>query len=150
VTTLLFDTNTLSYWLKYPPAAAAKKATPKLALMKRVYERVAEVDTLYFSVLTTWEIERGYVDIGADRQLASFTAVVSKSIVVPLDDDVWRIAPEVWVAAKKSGKKPSDSDVLIAATARARGFKLVTSDANLKACADAQAPPIPRVDFADA
>lgn len=77
MTTLLFDTNTLSYWLKYPPAAAAKKATLKLALMKRVYERVADVDTLYFSVLTKWEIERGYVDVGADRQRANFAAVVS-------------------------------------------------------------------------
>lgn len=147
-TTLLLDTNTLSYWLKYP-AAAAKKPTPKLALMKRVYERVEEIETFCFSVLTKWEIERGYVDIGAHRQLAEFATIVASSLVVPLDDEVWRIAPEVWVAAKKSGKKPSDLDVLIAATARARGFTLVTSDTNMKACADAQSPRIPRVDFRD-
>lgn len=148
MTTLLLDTNTLSYWLKYP-AAAAKKPTPKLDVMKRVHARVKEIDTLCFSVLTRWEIERGFVDIGADRKLANFATVVASAIVVPLDEDVWRVAPELWVAAKRSGKKPSDVDVLIAATARARGFTLVTSDKNLKACADVQSPKIPRVDFAD-
>ena len=58
MTTLLLDTNTLSYWLKYP-SAAAKKPTAKLDVMKRVHGRVKEIETLCFSVLTRWEIERG-------------------------------------------------------------------------------------------
>ena len=147
--------NTVSYWLKYSRQAARRcgrdssQMTADLIFMERVYERTESLEVVLISVLTRWEIERGLMAAQASRQLLQFQALCAQMEIIPLDELVWAKASGVWLAAHRSGRKPSDVDILIATTALEYELTLVTRDKNLLHTCRCHEPPIACTDWTE-
>lgn len=81
-----------------------------------------------FSVFTQFEITRGYLEKQATTQLARFTTFCQHSRVLPLTDDIFARAANLWAFGRRMGYSPGDADLLIAATALDNGYVLVTGN----------------------
>jgi predicted nucleic acid-binding protein len=138
----LLDTNTLSARLRFP-ALATKSRKASHDVLKRVHDRVYALPEVNISILTFWEIERGLMLKGAVNNLRVFRFFAAHVNILPLDDRVFNLAAEVWVAGARLGHRPPEVDALIVATARAWDYTLVSDDVDVIRCAAAQVPPIP-------
>lgn len=119
--TYLLDTNIVSYILK-------KNATVdnKLREVNRLGQEV------FISCISYFEIKRGLLALNATRQLADFQQFCQDYDVLFLDDlEIIERACEIHVALKRKGTPIQDADILIAATAIARGLILVSNDSDL-------------------
>lgn len=83
---------------------------------------------LTVSAMTVFEIRRGLLFKKAAKQLAGFEQTLSEIEVLPIDDQIFSLAAELWAAGRQQGKAHNDADVLIAATAMATGRVLVTGN----------------------
>src|SRR4051812_45907118 len=103
----VLDTDTLSEILKQRDPVIAANAANYFSIHGH----------FTFSVFTRFEIERGYKEKRAARQLAKFKAFCGRSIVVPLTEAIFERAADLWVMARRGGHPHGDADILIAATA---------------------------------
>ncbi|CRK54975.1 VapC toxin protein [Alloactinosynnema sp. L-07] len=117
--TYLLDTNVLSEWRKAEPDAGVAD------WFARVH-----VDDLYISVVTIGEIRRGISRLqhrSAHRQAAQYESWLAATKdkfadrVIPIDADI----AEEWGHDSSRHLTPM-ADALIAATARVRGWTVVT------------------------
>ncbi len=104
-------------------------------------QHVIQHGTLYISVLTYFEVSRGWrfnafskepeVRQSALRRLAQFETFCHANTILPLTVNATRIAASVHaVRRRKSGIVPmNDNDLLIAATALTHGLSVVTENA---------------------
>jgi tRNA(fMet)-specific endonuclease VapC len=118
MTPALLDTDILSELLKLRNAIVQEHA---LAYTQ-------QIGPLAFSVITRYEITRGFKQQGATTQLTRFATFCQNSIVLPLDDGVFDRASDLWAHAKSGGFPCNDADILIAATALERQRVLVTGN----------------------
>jgi hypothetical protein len=121
----LLDTNVLSM-----AGPGRRPLPPEQAAWFR--DRTA---TLYFSTITTAEIEAGIAKLfrtGATRRADALRAWFDRILanygerVLPFDLAAARIAAALGDAAQAVGRHPGFADVAIAAIAKARGLVVVT------------------------
>jgi tRNA(fMet)-specific endonuclease VapC len=83
---------------------------------------------LAFSAITRYEVIRGYRSQNATSQLARFDAFCQHSLIIPLGDQIFDRAADLWAIARRGGHPNGDADLLIAATALENGRVLVTGN----------------------
>ncbi|MEH1817536.1 MAG: type II toxin-antitoxin system VapC family toxin [Nostoc sp.] len=119
--TYLLDTNIVSYILKRNTTVSSK-----LRDANRSGEEV------FISCITYYEVKRGLLYANATRQLGDFNQFSRKYEVLFLDDiEIIERACEIHVDLQRRGLKRQEQDILIAATAIARGLILVSNDSDL-------------------
>lgn len=114
----LLDTDTLSDVLK--------QRNPNVRKHARRYLRSHGQFAL--SAVTRFEIIRGYKEQNATTPLARFLMFCGHCLILPVTDDVFDRAADLWVAARQSGHPCGDADLLIAATAIEHTRRLVTGN----------------------
>jgi toxin FitB len=125
----LLDTNIIS---KFAPDSA-----PPSKAVKDWFHDEGEAQTLYLSVLSLAEIERGLRSLhrrgGTER--ARRLSVWLDRIVTTFDDRILdmdpivaRIAGALEDEAESKGRHPGLGDIIIAATARAYGLTVITEN----------------------
>jgi len=120
MTPALLDSDTLSEYLKF--------MNPKVIKHAKDYTRM--VGPLTFSVATRFEILRGHKRRKATKIIAEFEAFCTSTQIVPTTDDVWDLAAELWALGRSRGFSHTDTDLVIAATARIYNRILVTGNTN--------------------
>lgn len=130
----LLDTCVISNVMK----PGAQKLYPGLVAR---FERVVKEQGCYLSVVTVFEIRRGLECAAragvAVAHRAAVEHLLAASRVFDLggqDDPAWRFACDVWAAGRSRQPPvslPTLEDLLIAATAHANDFTLLTTDAQL-------------------
>jgi tRNA(fMet)-specific endonuclease VapC len=113
----LIDTNILSLFFKGHPQVAQKFAD-----YERLYQQVN------FSLITYYEVVSGLKHRDAQGQLARFLAFANRNVIVPLTLEVIDIATDSYADLRRRGQPVDDIDLLIAATAVAGDFVLVTQN----------------------
>ncbi|BAY31589.1 PilT protein [Nostoc carneum NIES-2107] len=117
----LLDTNIVSYILK-------KNATIdyKFREARRLQKEI------FISCITYYEIKRGLLAINATRQMTDFALFCNRYQILLLDDiAILDKACEIHADLKRKGTPIQEPDILIAATAIARGLILVSNDSDL-------------------
>lgn len=114
----LLDTDMVSEILKQRNAAVAASAAAYLQ----------QHGQFTFSIFTRFEIARGYKEKAASRLLTRFATFCQHSLVLPLTDDIFARAEDLWAIARQGGHPHGDADLLIAATAIVHDHVLVTGN----------------------
>jgi tRNA(fMet)-specific endonuclease VapC len=103
-----------------------------VALERKLQEATSVGEEIFISFITYYEIKRGLLAVNAVRQLGSFNIFFRKYEVLFLDNiDIIEEACKIHADLKIKGRPIQDADVLIAATAIARGLVLVSNDSDL-------------------
>jgi predicted nucleic acid-binding protein len=89
---------------------------------------LAEYAQFAFSAITHYEIVRGLLWRKAIRKLSAYRIFAEQSIVVPLSQEIFERAAELWAEGRRNGKPHRDADLIIAATALLHGRVLVTGN----------------------
>ena len=118
MTLALLDTDILSELLKQRNPQVTAKAAGYLQLHGQ----------FAWSVVTRFEIARGYKDKEATTLLTRFRVFCRHSQIIPLSDAIFDRAEDLWVLARRGGLSQNDADLLIAATALETGRVLVTGN----------------------
>lgn len=114
----LLDTDILSEVLKQRDPQVVQRASDYLA----------QQGQFAISAITRYEVIRGLREKQATAQLARFDAFCQHALVLPVTDAVFDQAADLWVVGRKQGLKPSDADLVIAATALQFQRTLVTGN----------------------
>ena len=114
----LLDTDTLSELLKQRSPQVIAKAAEYL----RFHGPFA------LSAFTRFEIARGYKAKGASTLLKRFREFCEHSIIIPVTDEIFDRAEDLWAIARRGGLPHGDADLIIAATALETGRTLITSN----------------------
>jgi predicted nucleic acid-binding protein len=114
----LVDTDILSEMLR------AKN--PEVGKRSRVY--VGEHGRLTISVVTVFEVVRGWHRVGRPDRSTAFLAWLPAAELLFLDSEVAALAGEIDGALERSGQRVGVADVLIAATAIRASRVLVTGN----------------------
>lgn len=80
------------------------------------------------SIITRFEILRGFKASGATAKLALFERFCNMNKVLPLTDDIVVQASDIYGDLYKQGILISDADILIASTALVNGLVMVTDN----------------------
>lgn len=113
----VFDTNHVSNLLREQYAV----------LLNRI--RANEDNMLVLCDPVIYEVERGLLHKGADKQLQQFRDdILPLFIVVSLQRVDWQVAATLWAMMRRSGKQLADTDLLIAAIALRLRATVVTND----------------------
>ena len=117
----LLDTNIVSYILK-----------KNITLEQKLEEVTSLGEEVFISCITYYEVKRGLVAINATRQLAEFNKFCQIYKILLIDDlEIIELACEIYVDLQRRGFTIQEQDILIAATAIARGLILVSNDSDL-------------------
>lgn len=114
---LILDTDILSSLMRGNQQVVAKA---------RAY--LTQHGQLTFSIITQYEILRGLKAKDAKRQLGDFERFCARNRVLTLTDDVISKAADTYADLYKRGELIGDADILIAASALANGFGVVTNN----------------------
>ena len=119
--TYLLDTNIVSYILK------------RNVIVEQKFREVRRLkQDVFISCITYYEVKRGLLAINATRQLAEFNKFCQIYKIILIDDlEIIELACEIHVDLQHRGLKIQEQDILIAATAIARGLTLVSNDSDL-------------------
>ncbi|NDJ24136.1 PIN domain-containing protein [Nostoc sp. B(2019)] len=117
----LLDSNIVTYILK-------KNAT----IDKKFREVRWLKQDVFISCITYYEVKRGLLAINATRQLVDFIKFCQIYKILLIDDlEIIERACEIYVDLQLRGFIIQEQDILIAATAIARGLILVSNDYDL-------------------
>ena len=114
----LLDTDILSELFKLRNVAVRQKSLD----YSRLHGQLA------ISMMTQYEVVRGYKDQQATTQLARFRNFCANSLVLPVSESILERAADLWVLAGRGGFSRNDADLIIAATALEHGRILVTGN----------------------
>jgi len=114
---VLLDTDVLSAILRGQPQAIVRA---------QLY--LEEHQRFTFSVITYYEVRRGFLAKGAMRQQAVFEQLCLASALLPLTDEIAHRAAAIYATLYTRGKLIGDADILIAATALTHGLALATNN----------------------
>ncbi|QIR40926.1 type II toxin-antitoxin system VapC family toxin [Tolypothrix sp. PCC 7910] len=119
--TYLLDTNIVSSVLKRNAIVEKKLRNANIS-----------GQNIFISCITYYEVKRGLLYANASRQLADFNQFYEKYEILFLDDiDIIEQACQIHADLKRKGTPIQEADILIAATAIARGLILVSNDSDL-------------------
>jgi tRNA(fMet)-specific endonuclease VapC len=113
----LLDTDILSAVMRKNPLAT-----------ERARSYLTDHRRFTFSIITRYEVLRGLLAKGAEKQLAAFDKLCAKSRVLDITDSIIVRASEIYADLHKKGKLIGDADILIAATALTHGLAVVTNN----------------------
>ena len=113
----LLDTNIISLLIRRDSATTAKA---------RNYTTTHQQFTI--SIITRFEILRGFKASGASAKLALFEQFCEANMVLPLSDEIVVTASDIYADLYRRGALISDADILIAATAITHGLVMVTDN----------------------
>ncbi|HLF28797.1 MAG TPA: type II toxin-antitoxin system VapC family toxin [Anaerolineae bacterium] len=111
----LLDTDTFSYVLN---------GREPIATRARAY--VEEAGRFSISLITFYEALRGLKFSQAAAKLERFERFAQTNEIIVLDISICRVAADLHATLRRRGQLLPDADLLIAATALARGYTLVT------------------------
>ena len=114
----LLDTDTLSELLKQRNPQVVTKAAEYL----RYHGPFA------LSAFTRFEIARGYKAKGAATLLTRFREFCEHSLIIPVTDEIFDRAEDLWAIARRGGLPHTGPDLIIAPTALETGRVLVTGN----------------------
>ena len=114
----LLDTDTLSELLKQRNPQVVAKAAEYL----RFHGPFA------LSAFSRFEIARGYKAKGTATLLTRFREFCQHSLIIPVTDEVFDRAEDLWATARRGGLPHGDADLIIAATALETGRTLITGN----------------------
>lgn len=97
-------------------------------LVKRAREYLALHTRFTISIVTRYEVLRGFKAKGALTQERVFEHFCANNTVLPITEQVIDQAAEIWAELRKRGELILDADILIAATALVNGCGLVTNN----------------------
>ncbi|MEH2040331.1 type II toxin-antitoxin system VapC family toxin [Nostoc sp.] len=119
--TYLLDTNIVSYILK------------RNVIVDQKFREVRRLkQDVFISCITYYEVKRGLLAINATRQLVEFNKFCQVYKIILIDDlEIIELACEIYVDLQRRGFTIQEQDILIAATAIARGLTLVSNDSDL-------------------
>ncbi len=117
----LLDSNIVSYILK------------RNVILDQKFREVRRLkQDVFISCITYYEVKRGLLAINATRQLAEFNKLCQTYKILLIDDlEIIELACEIYVDLQRRGFTIQEQDILIAATAIARGLILVSNDSDL-------------------
>ncbi|BDI17757.1 twitching motility protein PilT [Nostoc cf. commune SO-36] len=117
----LLDSNIVSYILK------------RNLIVDQKFREVRRLkEDVFISCITYYEVKRGLLAINATRQLAEFNKFCQTYKILLIDDlEIIELACEIYVDLQRRGFTIQEQDILIAATAIARGLILVSNDSDL-------------------
>ncbi len=117
----LLDSNIVSYILK------------RNVILDQKFREVRRLkQDVFISCITYYEVKRGLLAINATRQLAEFNKLCQTYKILLIDDlEIIELACEIYVDLERRGFTIQEQDILIAATAIARGLILVSNDSDL-------------------
>ncbi|MHC5718841.1 MAG: PIN domain-containing protein, partial [Nostoc sp.] len=117
----LLDLNIVSYILK------------RNVIVEQKFREVRRLkQDVFISCITYYEVKRGLLGINATRQLAEFSKFCQIYKILLIDDlEIIEVACEIYVDLQRRGFTIQEQDILIAATAIARGLTLVSNDSDL-------------------
>lgn len=117
----LLDSNIVSYILK------------RNVIVDQKFREVRRLkQDVFISCITYYEVKRGLLAINATRQLAEFNKFCQTYKFLLIDDlEIIELACEIYVDLQRRGFSIQEQDILIAATAIARGLILVSNDSDL-------------------
>lgn len=81
-----------------------------------------------FSILTKYEVLRGFEVSGLAEQVALFERFCDNNSVAPLSNEAIAEAARIYARLRRNGELIGDADILIAATAIVNGFGVVTNN----------------------
>ena len=116
--THLLDTDTLSEVIK----------DRDLRVRQAARQYLETHGSFTFSIITRYEVLRGFKAKRATRQVAAFGHRCQTSNVLPLSDDVVVRASDLYADLYRGGHLISDADILIAATALVPGLTLISEN----------------------
>ncbi|MBI4671410.1 MAG: type II toxin-antitoxin system VapC family toxin [Chloroflexi bacterium] len=114
----LLDTNVLSEIMR----------GKNLSIQNNARAYLAQYGQFRFSILTRYEILRGFEAKQATAQLARFQEQCRKSDILPLTDEIVERAAKIYGQLHREGRLITDADILIAATAMVHHLALVTEN----------------------
>lgn len=101
-------------------------------IRKKLEEVAFRGEEVFISAITYYEIKRGLLATNATRQLSNFNKLCQEYQVLLLDDiAIIERSAEIHADLKRRGRPIQDADILIAATAIARGLILISDDSDL-------------------
>lgn len=117
----LLDSNIVTYILK------------KNAIVDKKFREVRRLkQDVFISCITYYEVKRGLLAINATRQLTEFNQFCRIYKILLIDDlEIIERACEIHLDLQRRGFTIQEQDILIAATAIARGLILVSNDSDL-------------------
>ena len=113
---VVLDTDILS---------AIMRENPVVVPRARAY--LADHGHFTLSIITRFEILRGLRAKGADRQIEVFETLCRQSSVLPLSDEAVARAAQIYADLSNRGELIGDADILIAASALVRGYRVATT-----------------------
>ena len=113
----LLDTDILSAIMRKNPLAT-----------ERARRYLKEHRRFTFSIITRYEVLRGLLAKGAEKQLSSFDKLCATSRVLSITDSIIVRAAEIYAELHRKGELIGDADILIAATATIHGLAVVTNN----------------------
>jgi tRNA(fMet)-specific endonuclease VapC len=114
----LVDTNTVS--------ELNKSKNPHV--LRHVAGYLLQHGQLTFSLITYYEILRGFKAVKATTKLSAFEAFCKQQEILPVNSDIIVIAADLWASLKTTGRLIEDCDLFVAATALHHGLPLVTGN----------------------
>lgn len=122
MTKVILDTDVLSNLLR------CYRLRQESAVVERAREYLAQHTRFTISIMTRYEVLRGFKAKGALTQERVFERFCSNNTVLPITEQVIVQAAEIWADLQKRGLLIPDADILIAATAFANDSGLVTNN----------------------
>ena len=90
--------------------------------------RLVRVRTSISARSYNYEVTRGFLHEPKPRKQRAFQRLVPNLVWAPLELSDWELGAHIWAGCTKRGRKPSDSDALIAAVALNRSATVVTAN----------------------
>lgn len=118
----LLDSNIVTYILK------------KNTIVDKKFREVRRLkQDVFISCITYYEVKRGLLAVNATRQLTEFNQFCRIYKILLIDDlEIIERACEIHLDLQRRGFTIQEQDILIAATAIARGLILVSNDSDLQ------------------
>jgi tRNA(fMet)-specific endonuclease VapC len=113
----LLDTNIISLLIRRDPVTTANAQNYQV-----------EHGQYTISIITRFEILRGFKASGATTKLTLFQRFCGLNKVLPLTDDIVVKASDIYANLYNLGTLITDADILIAATAQVHGLVMVTDN----------------------
>jgi predicted nucleic acid-binding protein len=125
---IIVDTCVISrYWEDEAPPPLVER-----------FEQCLEVEEAAISAVTEYELRRGLMLSAFSNRDAHkrrlFDQFLREVPIVPLEGNglrVWQIAASIWARRAAVGRIPGEADILVAATAIAHKYRLLTCDEKL-------------------
>ena len=103
--------------------AILKKDAVVLATLE---ERLKARHEIILCPYVYYEVRRGLLDLGGQKQLEALAAFVRPLSWLEFNREIWSVAAEGWASRKKTGSNHRDPDLLIAYHALHFGAVVVT------------------------